>query len=128
MTDHAAIVREGLHACGYGSGLTVAAQRECFAALDALEAQRDEAVAAQAEKIVKWNADALARALAAEANLVVQHQRFLDLDETLTAEIRAAEAEVARLRAGAEEALDHLRGNEPGVAVIVLAAALGEEA
>jgi hypothetical protein len=38
------------------------------------------------------------RAEAAEANLVVQHQRFLDLDETLTAEIRAAEAERHELK------------------------------
>ena len=69
--------------------------------------------------------DALVAALATSER---SRDEYIEETIRLRESLFAAEAEVARLRAGAEEALDHLRGNEPGVAVIVLAAALGEEA
>ena len=98
MTDHAAIVREGLHACGYGSGLTVAAQRECFAALDALEAQRDEArntrAVQDAGSIRKVEAYDAARA-------EVKRDGYSRAEYVLRA--KAAEAERDRLREALEK-------------------------
>ena len=102
MTDHAAIVREGLHACGYGSGLTVAAQRECFAALDALEAQRDEArntrAVQDAGSIRKVEAYDAARA-------EVKRDGYSRAEYVLRAE--AAEAEVARLESALRGRIGH---------------------
>jgi hypothetical protein len=88
---------------------------EALAIMEALVAERDEAREKNAKLsalIVEQESDYRNRKKAAERDLVVQHQRLLDLDETLTAELQAwkvratewekrarpAEAEVARLR------------------------------
>ena len=63
---------------------------KALAALDALVAERDALLADSIGDRLGFDE----RLGAAEDNLVVQHQRFLDLDETLTAEIRSLNEQV----------------------------------
>jgi len=114
MSDHADSGEYGLHTnwenCEGGLCCD-----EALAIMEALVAERDEAREKNAKLsalIVEQESDYRNRKKAAERDLVVQHQRLLDLDETLTAELQAwkvratewekrarpAEAEVARLR------------------------------
>ena len=116
MSDHADIVREALD---YSKRVwdNTDDDRYCnaaLAALDALVAERDEATAMNRTNVMLRKQaesradDMITRAEAAERDLVVQHQRLLDLDETLTVEIRAAEARVTQLEARNKVQTDQL--------------------
>jgi hypothetical protein len=107
VSDHAAIVREGLHACGYGSGLTVAAQRECFAALDRLVAELTEA---KREFVQIPTTAQILRAEAAEA------------------EVARLNHENGKLEEEARALREALRGYMFGGSLDSLKAALGEDA
>jgi hypothetical protein len=99
--------------------------------IDGLVAERDEAVKGRT-LAAEWFAAERARAEASEAEVVVQHQRLLDLDETLTAEIRGAVARVTELEQQRRELYSEVdcrieHGADSNGHLEYVRAALGEE-